>query len=65
MFCNGNCSFCSAPCRKEIIIEKKKVTTDKAPAVFNDEKLPSVVENAGTFEVVKSVFGKEKVRKIK
>lgn len=65
MYCNGICPFCTFPCKKEVVINPRtEEATDKV-SVQDGSNLPTAVENIGTFEVVKSVFGKEKVRKVK
>jgi tRNA A37 methylthiotransferase MiaB len=66
MSCNGICAFCSTPCFRGVVEVKtevkKKVAVEEKPV---SETGLAVVENVGTYEVVKSVFGKEKVRRVK
>lgn len=58
MFCNNLCSICQNPCFKgEIKNESSLPEEDKV----SEEKGLEVAK----YEVVKSVFGKEKVRRIK
>lgn len=79
--CNGFCSVCPNPCYRGEIRGKQRELEGipsnlerKLSDVFDNaevsvpqssEKGLAVVENAGTYEVRKSVFGKEKVRKLK
>lgn len=70
MSCNGICAFCSTPCFRGVVEVKTEVKTEVKKKVAVEEKPVSetglaVVENVGTYEVVKSVFGKEKVRRVK
>lgn len=70
MSCNGICAFCSTPCFRGVVEAKTEVKTEAKQKVAVEEKPVSetglaVVENVGTYEVVKSVFGKEKVRRVK
>ena len=71
MFCNGICGICPNPCfRGEIRDENKKIVKNLQKNDFQTKISPSetglaVIEDAGVYEIKKSVFGKEKVRRVK
>lgn len=73
--CSSVCAFCPNPCyRGEIRGNQEKISpispneiqgiSDAFDTPATSETGLSVVENIGTFEVVKNIFGKEKVRKV-
>lgn len=65
MSCNGICSFCSTPCYRGVV----EIKEEKDNVTVEETSLPetglAIIENVGTYEVVKTVFGKEKVRRVK
>lgn len=76
--CSGFCSICAVPCyRGEIPRSQLQDFADPVPLSKKEiegaekafdapvETGLAVVEDAGTFEVTKSIFGKEKVRRVK
>ena len=77
MECNGFCSICPNPCfRGEIKGKLEEISPispteeEKASEIFDSAVPPtetglSVVEDVGSYEVRKNIFGKEKVVRIK
>lgn len=79
MQCNGGfCSICQTPCYRgelprsqsqdfaePLPLSKKEIEGAEKAFDAPVETGLAVVENVGTFEVVKSKFGKEKVRRVK
>lgn len=69
MQCSGVCAVCSNPCfRGEVPSRPSQEVEEKLSQFFEEppktENGLAVVENIGTYEVVKNIFGKEKVRKV-
>lgn len=69
MFCNGLCNLCSAPCfrgeQKEIVqndFVQSKAETEQTEKVAAERGL--AVPETVKYEVVKNIFGKEKVRRV-
>ena len=76
--CCGYCGICPAPCyRGEVPRSQLQDFADPLPLskkeIIGAEKAfdapletgLAVVENVGSFEVTKNIFGKEKVRRVK
>lgn len=71
MACNGVCVFCSIPCFRGEVKTFTPQEEERLSEVFDNTDVSSesknglaVVENIGTYEVVRNIFGKEKVRKV-
>lgn len=58
MYCNGACCFCSVPCSKTVEIRGKTTETN------DKNKETETVEDIGTYEIKKNIFGKEVVRRV-
>lgn len=81
MSCNGICNFCSTPCFRGIVenvvneVQEQSVLQDvnstedmssQARSVISEQETGlSLVENIGTYEVSKGIFGRQKVRRVK
>lgn len=78
MQCNGFCGICPNPCYRGEVpksqlqdfadplpLSKKEIEGAEKAFDAPSETGLAVVENAGTFEVTKNIFGKEKVRRVK
>ena len=77
--CSSVCAFCPNPCYRGEIKEnrgnKEKISpispsemqgiSDAFDTPSSSETGLAVVENIGEYEVVRNIFGKEKVRKVK
>lgn len=66
MFCNGFCSLCMSPCyRGEIASPNNKASSPVEKEIVQQEEKGLTVNETVKYEVVKNVFGKEKVRRVK
>lgn len=69
MFCSGLCAICNTPCSRGEIKSGNRVIADVVELEVKAEE--SKVEETGLsvpvaeYEVVKNIFGKEKVRRVK
>lgn len=66
MFCNGFCSLCMSPCyRGEISSPDNRAASPVEKKIVQQEEKGLAVNETVKYEVVKNVFGKEKVRRVK
>lgn len=81
MSCNGICNFCSTPCFRGVVenvvneVQEQStpqdvnntedVSSQSRSVVPEQETGLSLVENVGSYEVSKGIFGKQKVRRVK
>lgn len=81
MFCNGICNFCSMPCFRGVVenvvnevqeqstlqdVNSTEGVSSQTRSVISEQETGlSLVENIGTYEVSKGVFGRQKVRRVK
>ena len=70
MFCSGLCAICNTPCSRGEIKHEDRVIADEVKTEVEVVEEGKVEETGlsvpvAEYEVVKNIFGKEKVRRVK